>query len=133
MQEFTILVAHDVPHYGSVDIEARDADHALEILKARHFTAPRFACLMHPVSSDLENPACARVVHILDEHGNASHEGTPLTDRTDTGAVADLLESAALRLDDFINQTQEKYVQHEPTLLRAADYIAQAIELLSER
>lgn len=129
MQEFTILVAHDVPHYGTVDIEARNADHALEILKARHFTARRFECIMHSVSSDLENTACARVVHILDEHGNASHEGTPLTDRTDTGAVADLLESAALLLDDYLDRVAAPGTR-DRIVLEAARDIAQALELL---
>jgi hypothetical protein len=35
MSKFTVLVAHDVPNYGTLKIEARDADHALEILKAK--------------------------------------------------------------------------------------------------
>jgi hypothetical protein len=75
MSKFTVLVAHDVPNYGTLKIEARDADHALEILKAKDLAEITKEAVFDPA---WDSSICARIVHIEDEHGNVSHEDTPL-------------------------------------------------------
>lgn len=77
MTKFTVLVAHDVPNYGTLKIEARDADHALEILKSKDLSEITEEAVFDPA---WDSSICARIVQIVDEHGNVSHEDTPLDD-----------------------------------------------------
>lgn len=93
MKTFSVLVAHDVPHYGVIEVEADSADHALKILEDRPLDETMDEACNDPA---YENSICARVVHIRDEHGNCSHEDTPLDNSyREWSAVEDL--TAALR------------------------------------
>ena len=98
MIKFTVLVAHDVPNYGTLKIDARDADHALEILKSKDLSEITDEAVFDPA---WDCSICARIVHIEDEHGNMSHEDTPLDETyAEWCAITDLTtalrEAAAL-------------------------------------
>jgi hypothetical protein len=101
MKKFSVLVAHDVPHYGVVDIEAESADRALEILMDRPLDETLDEACNDPA---YENSICARVVYIRDENDNCSHEDTPLDNSyREWGAIGELIEAcnAALLREDI--------------------------------
>ena len=89
MKTFSVLVAHDVPHYGTIEIQAETADQALEILEERPLDEITDEACNDPA---YENSICARVVHIKDEDGNCSHENTPLDNSyRELGAIDELI------------------------------------------
>ena len=77
MKTFTIHLAQDVPHYGSLEIEAESAQQALDKLRERDLEELLDETVYDPA---WENYVCPRIVSIEDEHGNSSFEDTPLGD-----------------------------------------------------
>jgi len=71
MKTYTVLFAEDVPHYGTVEIEAKDDNAALEVAKAYEFSDLA-------LDAEWENSGCRRIVHIEDHDGNFLHEDIPL-------------------------------------------------------
>lgn len=63
MKKYTVLYAEDVPHYGTLDIEAINDEAALTLAKAHNPTT-----IAH--DADYEHAACKRIVHIEDDSGN---------------------------------------------------------------
>jgi hypothetical protein len=62
MTTYTILLAQDIPHYGTTEITAADASGALERAKDLDISE---LCN----DPDWEHPVCSRIVHIADEAG----------------------------------------------------------------
>ena len=62
MKTYSILLAQDIPHYGTTEVEAADATEALARAKDLDFSE---ICL----DPDWANPVCSRIVHIVDEAG----------------------------------------------------------------
>ncbi|CAB3802774.1 hypothetical protein LMG28614_05694 [Paraburkholderia ultramafica] len=71
MSTFTVLYAVNVPHYGSVQIEAGTAAEAIATAKTRD---PAEICN----ERDRSNAACARIVSITDDSGQSIAEGVTL-------------------------------------------------------
>ncbi len=113
MSKFSILVGHDVPHYGEIEIHARDADHALEILQARPLCDTLDEACYDPA---FDSSICARVVYIRDEDGNCSHEDTPLDNSyREWGAVSDLI-SALQKSRAFVANFSDDYEAAPPII-----------------
>lgn len=62
MKTYTVIFAQDVPHYGSVDIEAESDDHAIEAARIYWRDVEN-----DPVNSSVRK----RIVEITDESGKA--------------------------------------------------------------
>ena len=77
MKTFTVHLAQDVPHYGSIEIEAESAQQALDKLRARDLEEILDEAVYDPA---WENYVCPRIVSINDESGNYFFEDTPLGD-----------------------------------------------------
>lgn len=71
MKTYTVLLAEDVPHYGTAHITAASAAEALEA--ARHLDTGE-----HCTDSDSSTAVCHRIVHIEDEDGNIVAEDIAL-------------------------------------------------------
>lgn len=106
MKTYTILFAEDVPHYGTVEIEARNVAAALKAAKAYDLSE----VITDP---EWENSVCRRIVHIEDPEGNTVAHDIALDgfflrsggdkDRTLCDAAAEMLE--ALRLcEDVLSE-----------------------------
>ena len=63
MKTYTILLAQNIPHYGTTEIQAADAAEAVE--RAKDLDFDNFL-LIEP---DWENPVCRRIVSITDDTG----------------------------------------------------------------
>src|SRR5207248_1410216 len=67
MKTYTVLFAQDIPHYGTVDIEAENDDHAIEAARIYWRDVEN-----DPVSDpDWNSSVCKRIVEIADESGKA--------------------------------------------------------------
>lgn len=98
MPKFNIIVAHNVPHYGTVEIEARDPDHALEVLKQKNLSGILDEAVLDPA---WDSSNCARIVYMQDEQGNVFHEDTALDQSyREWSAVGDLIEAIKSLLGD---------------------------------
>lgn len=73
MPLFDILYAEDVPHYGTVEIEADSPDEAVRIAATRDYDD----VVAEP---DWWNTACRRIVSIQDEAGGTVAEDIALDD-----------------------------------------------------
>lgn len=62
MKTYSVLFAQDIPHYGSVEIEAESDTAALEAAKAYDLSEVA-------TDPDWEYAACKRIVHIEDAEG----------------------------------------------------------------
>jgi hypothetical protein len=71
MKTYIVLFAEDVPHYGTVEIEAADDNAALEAAMAYDFSEVT-------TDPEWENSGCRRIVHIKDADENFLHEDIPL-------------------------------------------------------
>lgn len=71
MKAYTVLFAQDVPHYGSVEIEASSDEEALEAAKALDPSE---------IAADplFENAVCKRIVSIEDPDGGMPFSDVPL-------------------------------------------------------
>jgi len=120
--KFTVLVAHDVPNYGTFELEARDADHALEILKAKNLSDITDEAVFDPA---WDCSICARIVHMEDEEGNVFHEDTPLDKTYEEWSAVDDLVKALQRAEDFIENFDEDY-DHGELLKQIRDALVKA-------
>lgn len=68
---YTVLLAEDVPHYGSIEIIATSDREALETARTLEHSE---ICLQ----PDRENPVCRRIVHVEAEDGSILAEGVAL-------------------------------------------------------
>jgi len=100
MPKFTVLIAHDVPHYGTLEIDAADADQALAKLKEMDVDDAFAEACNDP---SFEASICARVVHIEDEAGNTAHEDTPLDQSYADWAAVDELRSVLREAGDYLS------------------------------
>ena len=100
MKKFSVLVAHDVPHYGTIEIEARDADHALEILKDRPLDETLDEACNDPA---YENSICARIVHMQDDAGNVTHEDTALDKSYEEWSAVEDLTTALRQAEAYLS------------------------------
>jgi hypothetical protein len=66
MKKYEILYAQDVPHYGTVELEAESDAEIVEAAKA-YWNATELDPVDDP---DWNNPVCKRIVSIRDEAGN---------------------------------------------------------------
>ncbi len=66
MKKYEILYAQDVPHYGTVELEAENDAAIVEAAKA-YWNATDLDPVDDP---DWNNPVCKRIVVIRDEAGN---------------------------------------------------------------
>lgn len=66
MKKYEILYAQDIPHYGTVELEAESDAEILEAAKA-YWSATDVDPVDDP---DWKNPVCKRIVVIRDEAGN---------------------------------------------------------------
>jgi hypothetical protein len=99
MPKFNVLVAHDVPNYGTVEIEARDPDHALEVLKEKDLSDILDKAVFDPA---WDSSICARIVYMRDQQDNIFHEDTALDlSYREWSAVGDLVE-ALRKAESFI-------------------------------
>jgi hypothetical protein len=73
MKTFSVLFAEDVPHYGVVEIKARNARAALKAAQAYNLSEVT-------TDAEWENSVCKRVVYIEDPDGNTVHYDVPLDD-----------------------------------------------------
>ena len=73
VKTYSILFAQDVPHYGSVEIEAENVTAALNAAKAYDLSDVTN-------NPEWENSVCKRIVHIEDSDGNTVHHDIPLDD-----------------------------------------------------
>jgi hypothetical protein len=73
MKTYTVLFAEDVPHYGTVEIEAEDDNAALEVAKAYNLSEVT-------TDPEWESGVCARIVYIEDQSGKTIHYDVPLDD-----------------------------------------------------
>ena len=73
MKTYSVLFAEDVPHYGAVEIKARNAAAALKAAKAYDLSQVTN-------DPDWSNSACTRIVHIQDPDGNIVHCDVSLDD-----------------------------------------------------
>lgn len=71
MKTYSVLFAEDVPHYGSVEIEAENDAGALEA--ARGYDLSEVT-----TDPEWENSVCKRIVHIEDAEGNTIFHDVPL-------------------------------------------------------
>ncbi|ODS56452.1 MAG: hypothetical protein ABS36_08700 [Acidobacteria bacterium SCN 69-37] len=71
MKTYTVLFAEDVPHYGSVEIEASSDEAALE-------AALVFDLTEATLEPDWQNGTCRRIVQIECPDGRTMAEGTAL-------------------------------------------------------
>jgi hypothetical protein len=71
MKTYTVLLAEDVPHYGTAHITAASAAEALEA--SRHLDTGN-----HCTDPDSSNAVCRRIVHIEAEEGTIVAENIPL-------------------------------------------------------
>ena len=62
MKTYTVLYAEDVPHYGTLDIQAKSNAAALKAAKAHDLAGIA-------IDPDYDNSACKRIVHIEDGAG----------------------------------------------------------------
>jgi hypothetical protein len=67
MKTYTILYAQDIPHYGSVELEAESDEHVIDAARA-HWDAAKLDPVNDP---DWNNPVCKRIVEISDEAGRS--------------------------------------------------------------
>ncbi len=72
MKTYTVL-AEDVPHYGTLDIEVADDESAIAFAKAQN--ASTIAC-----DPDWDNSTCQRIVHIQTADGRIVAEDIALDD-----------------------------------------------------
>ena len=100
MKKFTVLVAHDVPHYGTLEIKAADADQALAKIK-RMDLAKVVREARHDPAFDAS--ICARIVHMEDETGNITHEDTALDYRYAEWCAADELATLLRQAGDYLS------------------------------
>ncbi len=66
MKTYTVLYAEDVPHYGSMEIEAKNDAQA--IAKAKAISEEDLGNTT--IDPDHDNSVCKRIVHIQDAAGN---------------------------------------------------------------
>jgi hypothetical protein len=59
LKTYTVLLAEDVPHYGTTDIEAEDDAGAIRIAKALDISG--ICC-----EASCDAPVCQRIIHIMD-------------------------------------------------------------------
>ena len=100
MPKFTVLVAHDVPHYGTLEIDAADADQALAKVRNMDITDVLGEACNDPA---FHSSICARVVHIEDEAGNVAHEDTPLDQSYAAWAAVDDLTSVLREAEAYLS------------------------------
>ena len=98
MPKFTVLVAHDVPHYGTLEIEAAHADQALAKIRAMSLDDVLDEACNDPA---FDMSICARIVHMQDEAGNTAHEDTPLDHRYAEWCAVDDLTSVLRQAEDY--------------------------------
>jgi hypothetical protein len=102
MKTYSILFAEDVPHYGVVELEAKDDAAALEAAKAYDLSE---------VTNDpeWENSVCRRIVHIEDPQGNTVSYDVPLDDYflRHGGEKERLLCDAAAEMRDVLELCEE--------------------------
>jgi len=98
MPKFNVIVAHNVPNYGTLEIDARDPDHALEVLKKKDMSDILDKAVFEPA---WDSSICARIVYMEDEQGNVFHEDTALDQGyREWSAVGDLIEALKNLLGD---------------------------------
>jgi hypothetical protein len=73
MKTYTVLYAEDVPHYGQAEIEAADAEAAIEAARKLPLDGP-----LDLYDADFSNTVCKRIVHIEDADGNIVAEDLPV-------------------------------------------------------
>jgi hypothetical protein len=73
LKSYTVLLAEDVPHYGTTDIEAVDDEDAVRDAKALDISG---IC----VEPSWDSPVCQRIIHIGDSKGNVIARDLPLDD-----------------------------------------------------
>ena len=100
MPKFTVLVAHDVPHYGTIEIEAADADQALARIREMDLEDVLDEACNDPA---FDASICARIVHMQDEAGNTAHEDTPLDYRYAEWCAVDDLTSVLRQAGDYLS------------------------------
>ena len=61
MPKFNVIVAHNVPNYGTLEIDARDPDHALEALKEKGMSDILDKAVFDPA---WDSSICARIVYM---------------------------------------------------------------------
>jgi hypothetical protein len=121
MKTFTVHLAQDVPHYGSITIKAESSQHAFDKLRERDLDELLDEIVYDPA---WENYLCPRIVSIDDEHGNSSFEDTPLgdtflryggkADRLRCDAASDMLDALHLARREL----QEFYTPEQSEALR---------------
>jgi hypothetical protein len=100
MPKFSVLVAHDVPHYGTVEIEAANADQALAKIKEMSLDDILDEACNDPA---FDASICARIVHMQDEAGNTAHEDTPLDHKYAEWCAVDELTSALREAEAYLS------------------------------
>lgn len=100
MKKFIVHVAHDVPHYGKIEVTARDNDHAFEIIKTRK-TEDILECAWD--DPNWECSVNARIVFIVAQDGtSATHEDEPLTQQSRLNNAADGMRKALQEIDNLL-------------------------------
>jgi hypothetical protein len=100
MPKFTVLVAHDVPHYGTIEIEAANADQALAKIREMYLGDILAGACFDPA---FDASICARIVHMQDEAGNTAHEDTPLDHGYAEWCVIGDLTSLLRQAEDYLS------------------------------
>jgi hypothetical protein len=116
MQDFIVHVAHDVPHYSQIKVTARDADHALEIIKGKPLEDV-LEDAVHDHNWDFS--VNARIVFIADVIGEgASHEDIRLRPDPLRDALRALID-ASDALTAAIEGTTDQFDDEKGALMDA--------------
>ena len=125
MKTYIALYAEDVPHYGTVEIEAENDAEAIAKAKAGPFETD---------DPDWDNTVCKRIVHIEDPEGKLIAVDVPLDDymlsraaedlRLKIGATGEMLlvlERAAKYFRDHVTEDHPLALEIDAVILNARE------------
>jgi hypothetical protein len=114
LRTYTVLFAEDIPHYGSTDIEATDAAHALRVAEALDTSDIYY-------EASWDTAVCKRIVSIEDSRGAIIAEDIPLDHYflRNGGQPDRLLCEAAAGLLEAVQYADQILSDFTPEALRA--------------
>ena len=121
LKSYKVLLAEDVPHYGTTEIEAADDEDAIRVARALDVSG---IC----VEASLDSPVCQRIVHIEDSGDNVIARDLPLDDYV----LSRRPDPAVLAESDYSIGTNNDNDDHDIAILRNGKPIATLIATEAE-